>query len=507
MKFESLLYRRPVPDVSVANDAPEFFRDAGLDTVVKEMLKGHEGSNIEQLFYSPLADADDIHYRQKIFLDLRNPKIEKPLRQFSESYRTILSYLESDISYMRQKEGLFLYSALLYCRCLRNLLDDISSVDLVSEGLSDFRDYLSWYLSSGDYMAFQSDAETVSQVIEQIVFQMTIKGDTITVSRRLGSSDYSTEVEKAFERFRKEAGPLRQESKDAWYSRGHVEASVLELVARLYRKEFDLLHSFYIKHRNFLDQSIDRFYRDIQFYFLYLEYTRYLEGKGLSFCLPLLVSAHEGTYCREGFDMALAAKLAKENRKVVTNDFQLAEGEEVIVVTGPNQGGKTTFARQVVQLHYLTRLGVPVPGREAAVRVADFIFSHFERGENVENLRGKLEDDLVRIRDILSRCTDKSLVIINEMLSSTSTKDAMLIGSRIIEKIVEKRCMCIYVTFVDELAKLRGVVSYTCQVALDEPQKRTFKILRGQPIGVGHALALAKKYGLTYSDILKRVKQ
>jgi DNA mismatch repair ATPase MutS len=96
----------------------------------------------------------------------------------------------------------------------------------------------------------------------------------------------------------------------------------------------------------------------------------------------------------------------------------------------------------------------------------------------------------------------------NESFTSTTLADALFIGTAVLTRVIEMDPLCVYVTFVDELASLSATtVSMVATVLPDNPATRTYKVVRKPADGRAYAAALAEKYGLTAESLRERVAE
>ena len=123
------------------------------------------------------------------------------------------------------------------------------------------------------------------------------------------------------------------------------------------------------------------------------------------------------------------------------------------------------------------RASVALWARRRGCSPYDELFTHFEKQEDLSNRHGKLEDDLVRVHDILERATARTIVVMNESFTSTTLKDARFLGTEVPRRMIALDVLGVYVTFVDELTSLdESIVSATSTVDEHDPTIRTFKI-------------------------------
>lgn len=510
MSFHSILFRTPEDGAAPETcAAPACFGDLNLDQIIDTVIAGKQEYNLAPIFFTPLGDRDTIVYRQGVMRDLEDARLCEPIAAFTEQLRTMRRLLAlADKTYSRQsKAGWLFEAASLYCDAVSRLVAELADAAPRSEGLWAFRAYLAGYARAEGFIALHAWVDRLRSSLASITYCLLIRDNSVTVRPYAGETDYSQDVAQTFAKFQQGAVKDYRVTLSASAGMSHVEAGILELVAKLYPDIFGDLDAFAATNVAFLDDTLRMFDREVQFYLAYLAHIAVLRQAGLPFCYPELTDGNKVIACHDAFDLALAWSLSLRQAPLVSNDVELAGPERILVVSGPNQGGKITFARMVGQLHYLASLGCPVPGRAARLALCDQIFTHFEQQERSASLDGKLQDDLKRVHAILSQATPQSLIILNEIFSSTTLSDALILGARVLETLMQLDARCVCVTFIDEWSRLSPqTVSLVSTVVPEDPTHRTFRIVRRPADGRAYALSIAEKYRLTYDYLTERIQ-
>jgi|TARA_B100000315_G_scaffold34676_1_gene29327 DNA mismatch repair ATPase MutS len=509
MPFHSILLDQLESEVELNGiDMPSFFQDLNLDQVFQSVMEGFDEYNLKPFFVAPLNNVKTITYRQEILQDLEGETLRRHIDTFAEKMRYMREHLAraEKVSYEDQKERWFLDAVEIYCSTVKCLADEISHLDVKSKGFRAFREYLKAYINSEHFKSLLDETKKLKDDLLSITYCIKIRQKKVTVRKYEAEPDYSSDIEVTFRKFQQVAINDYQFIFPDSVKMNNIEEDIMNRVALLYPDIFQTLHDYYVKHQDYLDQTISRFDREVQFYIAYLDFIEKIKLNGLKFCYPHVFDQSKEIHAYETFDLALANKLLQENLTVVCNDFYMKDLERVFVVSGPNQGGKTTFARTFGQLHYLASLGYPVPGRKAQLFMYDQLFTHFEKEENIEDLRGKLQDELVRIHDILQQATSNSIIIINEGFISTTLNDALFLGREVLQQIIQRDILCVYVTFIDELSILNdATVSMMSTIIPENPTSRTYKVIRRPADGRAYAISIAEKYELTYEPLKRRI--
>ena len=390
-----------------------------------------------------------------------------------------------------------------FTEALSGFADFVRGITLRSEGLRRFGEYVAAFCQSERFQEMEAEARRLRAVFGEIRYFLWFKSDSsaVKVLPYEEQEDYVSAIEALFARFRQgEVMDFRKTLEEEPVSE-KLENEILKLLSRRYQTEFGALRDFCGKYLDFDDETVLRFTRDIRFYFSWLEMIEPLRAAGLGFCCPAICEPGQPLRSENCFDLALALR---RNEGVVANDFSLTPPEQVLVVTGPNQGGKSTFARAFGQVQYLASLGLTVPGTAAELPLCDGVLTHFEREEDEKEEDGKLRDDLRRLKKLFDAATPRSVFVINEIFASTTAWDAQVLSRRMLQSIIEKGGPTLLVTFLEELADY-GPQTVSMAAQATEGGARSFRILRKQPGGLSYARQLAERRGLSYEAVKRRV--
>jgi hypothetical protein len=228
-----------------------------------------------------------------------------------------------------------------------------------------------------------------------------------------------------------------------------------------------------------------------------LSFIKFADVFGTSMVLPKLVDAE---HHRINLVDARNPVLGKENPAYIGNDFVL-EDDKLVLVTGPNSGGKTAFCKTVTQIQLLAQIGCYVPAQSATLTVADRIFYQAPEISHLDDGEGRFGTELKRTKDIFLATTPKSLVVLDELSEGTTFEEKMESSSNVLNGFYRKGNSTILIThnhqLVDNFVRQGIGLPKQVEFANDAP---TYKLIAGIS-RVSHADRVAKKIGFSKEDI------
>ncbi|HZU68760.1 MAG TPA: hypothetical protein VFA09_15890 [Ktedonobacteraceae bacterium] len=478
-----LLYRdrdfdiqRPLPP-----NAPALVQDLELSTLFKAMALGDTFlfDVVQKVMLNSLTDLDAIRYRQDILQDcLKNAPIIREIYTLAieaiegerKNYLGLLTNYPSWVL-SRSIEVLKMFVELL--RKLRQLAGE-HVARFESEGFTTFFAMLQRELSE-DYLA------SVQEHLRALKFP-----HGALISAELGQGNKGTNY------------TLRKppDQKQNWVERIFAEKPTTYGFTIDDRDESGSRALSDLKDRGFnlaanaLAQSVDHvlsFFQmvktELAFYLGCMNLYAQLTQMGEPVCFPVPLAAGERSHVFQGLYDACLALTMKQT--VVGNDLEAA-GKDLVIITGANQGGKSTFLRSIGLAQVMMQSGIFVPAESFSANVCAALFTHYKRKEDASMKSGKLDEELSRMSAIIDMITPNAMVLLNESFAATNEREGSEIARQIVSALVERRVEVFFVTHLYEFAhgfyqQRKGNVLFL-RADRQADGRRTFKLIEGEPL-------------------------
>lgn len=547
----SLLWPDGVPPTKTTQDLDgQCVRDLGLDSVVRSLSTGPFGrSKAQDILLSLTTDPAVIRYRQEIVADLwqnltLTQQLEELLPEISalDSYRSAVDRDRSTLQDVTWRLG--------ELEEFVNVVSGLTAAfqqtagELQSAGLQELRRLVTETAADETY-------QQMAQALPEMLKTMRAKKSVtigVNLDRRLRPKA-ATLISVNDQEFAKSGfverlfglntslegiGPLhtvpeidRQSTQGGEWANREVNPLLVPLFKDLARildsiaqPIADALRAFVSVRTSFLAALSG----DIAFYLAAVRLMERLQARGLPIARPEIVPADQRIFeLEQAYNLNLALHLVGHDNLqtvLIQNDVPMNDSGRVFILTGPNQGGKTTYTQMVGLIQILAQAGLWVPAAAARVSPVDNIYTHFPIEEKLEKATGRFGDEAQRFHEIFARATSQSLILLNESLASTSPGESLYIAQDLVRMMRRMGVRAIFNTHLHELAdtveelnsKEQGdsvvvsLVASRIEADADDKLSRSYKIAPGRPLGRSYAREIAAKYGISYQQLEEQLQ-
>jgi len=467
------------PLAPTGNDAV-LTQDLELQTLWNAMAAGDEFlfEMAKRAVLSSLTDPDAIIYRQHVLADcLEHPEVIRQLYQLAvealENERAVGGVWFTsgpDQILGRSVRVLKLHAGVL--RRLRQVADQ-QVASFRSEGFTRFFAMLTQELAD-DYLKtveqHLAELEFKRGVFESAELGQGLKGRGYVV--RTPREQHWTERLPFGNRPQSYSFTIPPRDENGFRALEKIRGRGINLVANSVAQSADHVKSFFSMLR-----------LELAFYLGCLNLHGKLTGKGEPVCFPEPLAAGQLALTADGiYDVCLALHL---DRQVVGNQVS-ADGKALVMITGANQGGKSTLLRSIGLAHLMMQAGMFAGARSFRAGVCDGVFTHYKREEDAAMESGKLDEELSRMSAIADQITPHSILLCNESFASTNEREGSEIARQVVRAMLARQIRVFFVTHMYDLAHSFHAQHLDDALFLRAERqsdgRRTFRLTEGEPL-------------------------
>jgi MutS domain V len=428
---------------------------------------------------SGLRDAAGIRYRQRVLVDcLERPDIVRQL------YGLAIEALENERKadgglWLTDRPDTTLHHSVqvlkLHVGVLRRLrqIADQQGPEFRSEGFTRFFAMLRQELTD-DYL------QTVEQHLRELGFSRGIQE-----SARLGKGDKGREyiVRRLPEQRWTERLPFGNRAPGYSFTIAPRDESGFRALEEIRGRGINLVANAVAQAADHIKSFFSMLRLELAFYLGCLNLHERLEHKGEPTCFPEPLAESQPTLTAAGlYDVCLTLHVQD---RVVGNKIE-ADGKSLVMITGANQGGKSTLLRGLGLAHLMMQSGMFVAARSLRASICTGVFTHYKREEDAAMEGGKLDEELRRMSQIADEITPHSILLCNESFASTNEREGSEIARQVIRAMLARRIRVFFVTHMYDLS--HGFYEQQLATALflragrGPDGRRSFELLAGGPL-------------------------
>ena len=191
--------------------------------------------------------------------------------------------------------------------------------------------------------------------------------------------------------------------------------------------------------------------------------------------------------------------LSLRNEQRVTGNDANADGRSLIIVTGANSGGKSTFLRSLGIANLMMRSGMFVAAESFSASVGEALFTHFGREEDTTMTSGKLDEELARMDTIVRSLKTRSVVLFNESFSATNEREGSEIARQVVRAFLDADIRVVFVTHLYDFAESfflsDPATTLFLQAGRQTDSVRNYKLISGEPLSTSYGEDVYNRIG------------